>query len=228
MARLPRLDALGFAQHVIQRGNNRNACFNTDQDFAVYVNWLYEYSIIHKVEVHAWVLMTNHVHLLMTPTITGGVSALMQAVGRRYVPYFNRKYSRSGTLWEGRFKSCLVQSERYLMECHRYIELNPVRAGMVETPEEYQWSSYRANALMIPSKLITPHQQYLALGKNSEQRSRCYRSLFNGQCQPELLEHIRNSTRRGLVFGNQQFACEIEALTGRRARPGCVGRPKKA
>lgn len=169
MARLPRLDVPGVAQHVIQRGNNRQACFGSDQDFVAYAGWLHEYAVKHEVAIHAWVFMTNHVHLLVTPKNAGGVSALMQSVGRRYVPYFNYSYKRSGTLWEGRFRSCLVQSERYLLECYRYIELNPVRADMVSGPGDYKWSSYRCNGLGFESKrkrkindilAEAPHRRY--------------------------------------------------------------------
>lgn len=225
MARLPRLDVPGVAQHVIQRGNNRNVCFASEQDFSAYANWLHEYSIIHNVEIHAWVFMTNHVHLLLTPMKKGGVSKLMQSVGRRYVPYFNRKYHRSGTLWEGRFKACLVQSERYLLECYRYIELNPVRANMVEAPGNYKWSSYRANALGIKTKMLTPHPKFLTLGRTKEQRMQNYRSFFIDQIDPVLLNEIRLSTQRGLVIGSKNFAQQIEQLTDRRTTPAKLGRP---
>ena len=228
MARLPRLDVPGVAQHVIQRGNNRSVCFASEQDFAAYANWLLEYSIAHKVEIHAWVFMSNHVHLLVTPTIEGGVSKLMQSVGRRYVPYFNREYQRSGTLWEGRFKACLVQSERYLLECYRYIELNPVRAAMVKAPGDYNWSSYRANALGVAAKLVTPHPEYLALGDGLEQRLTNYQSLFIDRVDANWLQQIRTSTRKGLVFGSPQFADQIAVLTEQRTSPGCAGRPNKS
>ena len=186
MARLPRLDVLGVAQHVIQRGNNRQVCFGSDQDIAAYANWLHEYAVKHSVAIHAWVFMTNHVHLLVTPKYEGGVSKLMQSLGRRYVAYFNYQYKRSGTLWEGRFKSCLVQSERYLLECYRYIELNPVRANMVESPRDYKWSSYRCNGEGIKSKLITPHDEYLSLGHSEEIRLANYRSFLNKWGQTTL------------------------------------------
>ena len=228
MARLPRLDVPGIAQHVIQRGNNRSVCFASEQDFAAYTNWLHEYSIRHRVAVHAWVFMTNHVHLLLTPQTKGGVSALMQSVGRRYVPYFNHQYRRSGTLWEGRFKACLVQSECYLLECYRYIELNPVRADMVACPGEYKWSSFQANGLGKASKLVTPHSEYLRLGATRQERTQNYRSFVVGQVRPEILKQIRQSTRKGLVIGNQRFAQEIEALTLRRAKPARIGRPTKS
>ncbi len=168
MARLPRICPPSIPQHVIQRGNNRSICFTGDQDFSAYANWLLEYSREYNVAVHAWVFMTNHVHLLVTPANSSGLSSMMQALGRRYVRYFNYQYRRTGTLWEGRFKSSLVQSETYLLQCYRYIELNPVRANMVDDPSAYTWSSYHCNALGIESKLCTPHEEYLKLGKCKE------------------------------------------------------------
>jgi len=227
MARLPRLDVPGVAQHVIQRGNNRQVCFGSEEDFAAYAGWLHEYSIKFEVLIHAWVFMTNHVHLLMTPKTEGGVSLLMQSLGRRYVPYFNYQYRRSGTLWEGRFKSCLVQSERYLLECYRYIELNPVRANMVDGPGDYKWSSYRHNGLGIRSKLATAHDEYLSLGKTEESRREAYRSFFIGQVCPQVLKQIRDSTQKGLVIGNDRFAEEIQVLAKRRVVPAKLGRPFK-
>jgi putative transposase len=225
MARLPRLDVPGVAQHVIQRGNNREVCFASEEDFVAYAGWLHEYSIKHLVEIHAWVFMTNHVHLLVTPKEAGGVSKLMQSLGRRYVPYFNHQYKRSGTLWEGRFKSCLVQSEQYLMECYRYIELNPVRASMVEGPGDYKWSSYHSNGLGVKSKLITAHQEYLSLGRTEPDRLANYRSFFVGQVRPDVMRKIRESTQKGLVIGSDRFAEKIEALSKRRALPAKLGRP---
>ena len=146
MARLPRFCPSGVAQHIIQRGNNRQVCFASNEDLAAYAYWLKLYSNEFDVDVHAWVFMTNHVHLLVTPSTDDGVSKFMQSLGRHYVRYFNKVYKRSGTLWEGRFKSCLVQSEEYLLQCYRYIELNPVRANMVNDPADYIWSSYQCNA----------------------------------------------------------------------------------
>ena len=147
MARLPRISPVGIPVHLIQRGNNRQACFVCDEDHGAYAGWLKKYARKYSVEIHAWVMMTNHVHLLCTPRTEGGVSRMMQSLGRRYVQYFNFEYHRSGTLWEGRFKSCLVQEERYLLEVYKYIELNPVRAEMVADPGEYRWSSYQVNGL---------------------------------------------------------------------------------
>lgn len=161
MARLPRICPPGIPQHIIQRGNNRQVCFASEEDFAAYAHWLEQYSREYQVAIHAWVFMTNHVHLLVTPEREDSVSRMMQTLGRHYVRYFNYSYKRSGTLWEGRFKSCLVEEENYLLICQRYIELNPVRAGMVGSPADYSWSSYRANGLSKPAKLLTPHHIYI-------------------------------------------------------------------
>jgi putative transposase len=158
MARLPRFCPAGLPQHIIQRGNNRNICFADDQDFAAYAHWLYECSMKFRVDIHAWVFMTNHVHLLATPSADNSISLMMQALGRRYVQYFNFTYQRSGTLWEGRYKSSIVDTEKYLLVCYRYIELNPVRANIVNDPVEYKWSSYRHNALGVNSIICTPHK----------------------------------------------------------------------
>lgn len=146
MARLPRLCLPGVPQHIIQRGNNRQVCFASEEDFIAYAHWLAEYSQKFNVTIHAWVFMTYHIHLLATPTTNNGISQMMQALGRRYVRHFNHTYQRSGTLWEGRFKSCLINASEYFIICQRYIELNPIRANMVNHPDDYKWSSYRFHA----------------------------------------------------------------------------------
>jgi len=178
MARLPRLNLPGIPQHVIQRGNNRHVCFYTEQDYTVYLSKLKEYSEKYQVAVHSYVLMTNHVHLLMTPEEGNGVSKLIQSLGRYYVRYVNKTHGRTGTLWEGRYKSTLVDSENYFLTVSRYIELNPVRADMVGHPGEYPWSSYQKNAMGKLIKLITPHFCYQSLGKNDEERQTAYKALF--------------------------------------------------
>ena len=228
MARLPRVCPAGFPQHIIQRGNNRSICFADEPDFAAYANWLKDYSIKFEVAVHAWVFMTNHVHLLVTPTTSKGLSAMMQALGRRYVRYFNHQYRRTGTLWEGRFKSCLVQSEIYLLQCLRYIELNPVRAGMVDDPADYAWSSYRHNGLGIDTELCTPHEEYLRLGDDPAARAKVYRALFKAHVEGKLLSEIRDATNKGLALGSEHFKDQAEALCGRRMRSAKMGRPKKS
>ncbi|MEA1934367.1 MAG: transposase [Thermodesulfobacteriota bacterium] len=225
MARLLRISPKEIPVHLIQRGNNRQACFVSDDDHGAYVAWLKEYAKKYGVDIHAWVMMTNHVHLLCTPQQEGAVSRMMQALGRRYVRYFNFEYQRSGTLWEGRYKSCLVQAERYLLEVYRYIELNPVRAEMVADPGEYRWSSYQINALGKVSDLCTPHPEYLALGVEPLECRENYRALFVHHVDDELLEEIRTNTNKGMAVGNDRFKEEIETLTGRRLRAKKRGRP---
>ncbi len=217
----------GVPQHVIQRGNNRQVCFASEDDMRAYLSWLKEYAARFKVEIHAWVLMSNHVHLLCTPRVADAISSLMQAIGRMYVRYFNYTYQRTGTLWEGRYKSCLVESEAYLLHLYRYIELNPVRAGMVSEPGDYTWSSYPCNALGKESELRTPHELYLALGTTKAQRTKHYRALFAAHVDGRLLDDIRQSVNKGLALGHERFAQEIEKLTGSRVTAGQRGRPRK-
>ncbi|XGA79196.1 transposase [Halomonas sp. CH40] len=225
MPRKPRVSLPGVPEHIIQRGNNRQVIFTSDEDMEAYAAWLQDYAKQFDVAVHAWVLMSNHVHLLCTPQTPNAVSQLMQFVGRRYVQYFNRRYQRSGTLWEGRFRSCLVQEESYLLQLYRYIELNPVRAGMVVDPADYRWSSYQGNGLGKRIKLLTPHPLYLTLGNTDEQRQQNYRELFRYQVEGKLLEDIRNASNKGLVLGNGRFVEEVEALTGKKLSEGKRGRP---
>lgn len=227
MARLSRVSPVGVPQHIVQRGNNRQVCFASDEDMKAYLNWLKEFSKKYLVDVHAWVLMTNHVHILCTPYEDGAVSKMMQSIGRMYVRYYNYTYQRSGTLWEGRFKSSLIQSERYLLELHRYIELNPVRADMVDEPSEYSWSSYGCNALGVESELQTPHELYLALGKTKQDRLENYRQLFEAHIGVDLLKNIRDSVNKGLALGNKRFVAQIEELTDKRISPRKAGRPRK-
>ncbi|PLX47423.1 MAG: transposase [Desulfobulbaceae bacterium] len=225
MARLPRISPVGIPVHVIQRGNNRQVCFVADEDYIAYVGWLKEYSQKYGVDIHAWVLMTNHVHLLCTPQRDGAISKMMQSLGRRYVRYFNHEYKRTGTLWEGRYKSCLVEAREYLLVLYRYIELNPVRAEMVSDPADYRWSSYQVNGLGKTSELCTAHQELLGLDVNPKKRQERYRALFASHVDGLLLEEIRTSSNKGMAVGNDLFKEQIERLTGRRMRPKKRGRP---
>ena len=170
MARQPRFVLPGHPQHVIQRGNNRSVIFGAEEDYGFYLDRLREGCNKHGCDVHAYVLMTNHTHLLLTPHSENGIGKLMQYIGRYYVQYFNYQYRRTGTLWEGRYKATLLDSEQYLLTCYRYIELNPVRAAMVDHPREYPWSSYRFNALGEPDGVIIPHELYQQLGKDGPER----------------------------------------------------------
>ena len=226
MARKPRLAPAGYPQHVIQRGNNRSICFKCENDYIAYISWLKKFSAKFDVGIHAWVLMTNHVHLLCTPKLDNlGVSKMMQALGRMYVRYFNHKYERSGTWWEGRFHSSLVSNDEYLLTVYRYIELNPVRANMVEKPVEYKWSSYRINALGTPSSLHSPHPVYLNLGASESRRLAAYRALFDDELSETVINKIKSGTRRGLVLGSDTFKQQIESLTGHRLKHEALGRP---
>jgi len=176
--------------------------------------------------VRAYVLMTNHVHLLVTEQVQYGVSQMMQSIGRRYVRYINNTYQRTGSLWEGRYKSSLVQNENYLLICYRYIELNPVRAMMVDTPGNYKWSSYDFNAYGKANDTIKPHERYLALGKNKEHRCYQYRELFRNHMDEQLLHEIRETVNQEWIFGNERFKDEVEQALQRRVRPGKPGRPR--
>lgn len=216
MPRRLRQSPLGIPQHLIQRGNNRQVCFTSNKDMAAYAHWLYQAATEYRVQIHAWVFMTNHVHLLATPNQPAALSLMMQYLGRHYVRYFNKAYGRTGTLWEGRYKSCLVQEDKYFLACQRYIELNPLRANLVRDPGEYRWSSFRANALGVESKLRTAHPLYLALGRSGHERESNYRRLFESQLDQSLITDIRSATNQGLVLGSTRFREEIEQLTGQR------------
>ncbi len=216
MARLPRICLPNVPQHIIQRGNNRQVCFAGVEDFAAYAGWLDEYARKYGVAIHAWVFMTNHVHLLATPNTVDGISSLMQSLGRRYVRYFNHTYQRTGTLWEGRFRSCVVDAENYLLVCQRYIELNPVRAGMVNQPGEYAWSSFRSNGFGRPASFWSPHAVYRKLGPATETRASAYRELFKAHVDPKHADAIRSATNRNMALGNDRFKEEVARLTGRR------------
>lgn len=225
MARLPRLDLPGIPQHIVQRGNDRQACFADAADYLRYRQELGEAALRHNCALHAYVLMTNHVHLLVTPREPGGVSRMMQAIGRRYVGGFNARYRRTGTLWEGRFKSALVDSERYTLACYRYIELNPVRAGIVTTPEAYRWSSHARNAHGAHEPRITPHAAYLALGQNDDAQLDAYRRLF-ADIGTHDIDALRLHTQQQKPWGCDRFRRQIESLAQRSVAVRPRGRPR--
>ena len=212
MPRKPRFCPAGLTAHIIQRGNNRQAIFTCDDDLNAYAHWLAEGTERFGVSVHGWVFMTNHVHLLATPSRETSLSRLMQHLGRLYVRYFNYTYTRTGTLFEGRFKTSIVQADQYLLTCLRYIELNPVRAGMVTDPGGYRWSSYRAHAFGVKAKLWSPHDLYLGLGSNGSQRQRVWRELINQAPDIEALAKIRHCTNTGLVLGSESFRGQVRKL----------------
>jgi putative transposase len=228
MARKPRFNIPGSAQHVIQRGNNRSACFFTDADYRVYLESLREARETCDCDIHAYVLMTNHVHLLVTPRGDHGVSRMMQSLGRRYVRYFNKRHCRTGTLWEGRYRSSLVDTGSYVLACYRYIEFNPVRAGLVGSPGDYRWSSHRAVAFGQPDGLVTLHDALLNLGSDDTSRRKAYRGLFEAPMTGTELDEIRLAVNREGVLGSEVFKRRLEQKSGRRIGPGKPGRPPSA
>ena len=211
MPRPPRTYQPGVPVHVVQRGVNRQPCFFCEDDRVLYLDTLASVCWRFAVELHAFVLMTNHVHLLMTPSTSTGISQLMQALGRVYVRRVNDRHRRTGTLWEGRHRESLIQADRYLLACHRYIECNPVRALMVPVPEEYRWSSYSANASGSPTGMLVPHPTYLSLAVDPEDRGQAYRRLFAADGGDDT-ERFRAGIRRRAPLGDDVFV----ASTGRR------------
>ena len=225
MARLQRTAPVGVPVHILLRANNRQQCFKASGDYAAFLWWLREYSEKYEVDVHAWALLEDHLHLLSTPNTAGGLSRMIQALGRQYVRFFNQQNQRSGTLWEGRYRSCLVQPEGYILKVYRYIELNSVRKEYVSKPSDYNWSSYQINAQGKPSALCKPHTEYLKLGESKEERTEKYQEMFEQISREDLLEEIRDSTNKGLAFGDESFKIEVEKMTGRRVRSLKSGRP---
>jgi len=215
LARLPRFVLPGQPQHVIQRGNDRQNIFRSDEDYQFYLDKLFDAANKHQCDIHAYVLMTNHVHLLVTPHTEDGIGKMMQMLGRYYVQYFNNRYQRTGTLWEGRYKATLIDTEQYFLTCMRYIELNPVRAKkMVKHPSKYPWSSYQFNALGQFDRLVTPHCEYKRLGKVAAERQSEYRQLFGTQITEITLETIREATNKAWALGGERFKKRIEKSWG--------------
>jgi putative transposase len=224
MARRPRLALAGVPLHVIQRGNNRNACFVGDGDRRLYLQCLGEAAGKHRCAVHAYVLMPNHVHLLVTPAAGDGVSMMMQEVGRRYVRLFNDTHKRTGTLSEGRYKAAMIDSERYFLTCQRYVESNPVRAALVEKAQDFAWSSHRHCAFGVRNPLVTPHEIFQSLGRDDESRRAAYVSLFAEPIPAKEIERIREATNKGWPLGPEDFVKKIEAALGRPAKAPKRGR----
>jgi putative transposase len=226
VARLPRFFLKGQPLHAIQRGNNREPIFAQPEDYVRFRAFLLDGVKRYSCAIHAYVLMTNHVHLLVTPDTEDGLSKLFQSVGRRYVQYFNFTYKRSGTLWEGRYRAAVIDAEQYLLTCMRYIELNPVRANLVEHPGDYPYSSYRANAQGESDALVMPHRPYRRLGETPGERQAAYRQLFKGHLSKTDLDAIRDTLHKGWALGDPRFRAKIEKLSGRRATPLPKGRPR--
>ena len=212
MPRRPRIDLPGLPQHVIQRGNNRSACFFDERDYRYYLDWLSRAASDHGVAIHAYVLMTNHVHMLATPCQPKALATMMQSLGRRYVRYVNRAYARTGTLWEGRYKAGPVDSDDYLLRVYRYIELNPVRASIVRFAGEYRWSSFSVNSGGSESDWLKPHAVYLALGRDSKERTQAYRALFMDEFNPEDIARIRVAVNLGIAVSDPRFRDALAAI----------------
>jgi putative transposase len=223
MPRPVRLIVPGVALHIIQRGNNRGACFRQDADYLTYLGYVRHLSSKYRCELHAYCLMSNHVHLLVTPSAAGACAVLMRDLGRCYVRYFNRRYGRTGTLWEGRFRSCVAESADYVLACYRYIELNPVRARMADHPGAYLWSSYAINAGLRSDPLIRPHVELLALSSDTEKRHAAYRALFDEAPDERLQQTIREATNGGYPLASEQFKARMIAPQGARIHRGKPG-----
>ena len=226
MPRHARIVPAGLPLHVVHRGHNRRACFLSPDDYQRYLNSLEKFADGFACHVHAYVLMTNHVHLLVTAQNPGGIAALMKEVAQRHAQFMNWKTGQTGSFWEGRFHSNPVESDHYLFACYRYIELNPVRAGLVSHPADYPWSSYRCNARAEPAAWIQPHSGYLALGEDPRSRAIAYRDLFNAELDPRLVEEIRAVSREGNALGTPEFRARLEAQFGLQASPRRRGRPR--
>ncbi|MBH2020573.1 MAG: transposase [Burkholderiales bacterium] len=227
MARLSRLTVPGYPHHIIQRGNNRQAIFSSAADYQMLLALLDENAQKFGVALHAYVLMENHFHLLATPTTAEGLPQMMQAVGRRYVRYFNDRQGRSGTLWEGRYRSTLIDADRYLLACMVYIDLNPVRAGLVKEAASYPWSSHAHYVGLRTDKMITPHALFWTLGNTPFSREAAYAELVAHGITPVQQEALTQSALSGWALGDEKFVVNLQKQTNRRLKKTLPGRPAR-
>jgi putative transposase len=225
MARLPRLTVPGYPHHIIQRGNNRQAIFTANADYEALLAMLEEYARKAGIAVHAYVLMSNHFHLLATPDTAAGIPQMMQDVGRRYVRYFNQRQGRTGTLWEGRYRSTLIQAERYLLACMAYIDLNPVRAGIALAPEDYPWSSHGHYVGLRNDRLVSPHPLYWELGNTPFARDAAYAELVRSGISAQQQHALTDSALRGWALGEADYVADLQKRTQRRVSKTRAGRP---
>ena len=226
MPRRPRIHLPGQPLHIVQRGHNREACFFCEEDYHSYLHWLGAALAGTGCQLHAYALMTNHVHLLLTPPDAGAVPRLMISLGRRYVQYINRSYRRTGTLWDSRYKSSLIHADGYLLACMRYIERNPVRAALVDDPAHYRWTSYRANGLGQPDERLTPHEVYLTLGATNAVRRKAYRELFRAELDAAAVDEIRLALNQNQPLGDSRFYARVARAVGERREARPRGRPR--
>ncbi len=227
MARLPRLSIAGCPHHIIQRGNNRQAVFSQPSDRETFLTILGEQARPRGIALHAYVLMDNHFHLLATPQAADAIPQWMQAVGRQYVRYYNQRLGRSGTLWEGRYRSNVIQPERYLLACMVYLDLNPVRAGLVVAPADYAWSSHAHYIGVRANPLLTPHPLYWALGNTPFARELSYAALVEAGVGPEQQQRLTDSALQGWALGESSYLEQLQQRTARRVSRGVAGRPRK-
>jgi putative transposase len=227
MARLPRLVLPNHPHHIIQEGNDRQLIFRDDEDYQRFLGWLKESAREFKVSVHAYALMPNHLHLLASPSTEEGLARMMQRVGRYYVPWFNQKYERLGGLFRGRFKTSLIDPERYFMTCSRYIEFNPVRSGMVSDPVDYRWSSYAHHAGVRQESLIVDHALYWGLGNTPFQREAAYIELARQPLSVAELDSINQAVLKGWPLGSDAFKTQLQQKAKRQVLPAKRGRPFK-
>lgn len=227
MARQPRLILPQQPHHIIQRGNDRQLVFREPEDYVRFLGWLKEASRSYRVAIHAYALLPTHLHLLATPETEAGLAAMMQKLGRFYVPWYNNKYDRTGGLFEGRFRTAVVDTDRHFLMCSRFIELAPVREGQAGAPDAYPWSSYPHHAGLQPDGAITDHALFWALGNTPFQREAAYIELVGQPIAPEELERISASVRTGKPLGSHAFTLELERRTQRRILPAKRGRPFK-
>jgi putative transposase len=227
MARLPRLVVPDQPHHVIQRGLDHRQIFQDAADHEFFLKWLREAAKMFKVAIHAYVLMPDHVHLLVSPADETGLARMMQWIGRQYVPYFNRKYNREGTLWKGRYRATVIDPESYFMTCCRYIELNPVRCEMVAEPADHQWSSYLHHIGAKQDPVVTDHAKYWALGNTPFDREAAYKELSERPLKADEVEQIRRATEKGWALGSDEFKETLAKKTARRLSPAKKGRPVK-
>jgi putative transposase len=227
MARLPRLVVPHHPHHIIQQGNDRQSIFRDEDDYAAFLNWMREAARHFKVAIHAYVLMPDHLHLLATPSDQPGLGRMMQWIGRHYVPYFNQKYNRAGTLWQGRYKATVIDSERYFLICSAFIELNPVRAGLASSPDEYKWSSYAHHVGTRSDPLVTDHTLYWGLGNTPFGREAAYKGLLAQDLSAQEINTVTDATRKGWALGSDRFKAQLEKSVKRRVQPAKRGRPPK-
>ena len=227
MARLPRINIANIPQHIVQVGHNNLNCFFDDEDYEFYLTSLKKSAEQYDVNIHAYVLLPNAVQMVATPNIPQGISSMMQSLGRRYVQYVNHRYQRSGTLWDGRYKSSVIDSEAYLLTCYRYVELKPMHEGLAESPDLYPWSSFNHHTGRSHNDLISDHKLYLDLGDTREERADKYSTLFRFRFDRMLLNYIAETIKLGQVLGGDQFTGKIEEIANHRVRPLKRGRPKK-